>query len=347
MLHRLVAPATVLALSCATLASCSTGSTKEAPDTPDAKSSVDADAFPVTIEHAHGETTIDDEPKRVVTIGWAEHDFVVALGVVPVGASANSWGSDDEGSTPWFDAAVEELGAEAPVRFNDADGIPVDDIAALEPDLVLSTYWDIPEKVYKKLSAFTDVVAYRETPFTATWQESLATIGDALGRSDAAAALEEDTTALLAEAGEEHPLLDGATFAYLGVSTTDTSTFDYLTPHDPRVGVLEEVGMELAPSIVELAGDSDKFFGTVSSERAADLESDVAIVMPYEEMTADELVARIEDDALLSRIPAVESGRWYPAADTQELLSLSAPSPLSLPWAVETIFPALEEATAE
>src|SRR5262245_7020964 len=118
-----LAPMAGLALGASVLAGCSTGST-EANDTPESESQsqVDADAFPVTIEHAFGETTIEEEPTRVATLGWTDQDAVLSLGVVPVGATKLTWGGNDAGSSDWFDAKVEELGAEAPVRYDDADG---------------------------------------------------------------------------------------------------------------------------------------------------------------------------------------------------------------------------------
>ena len=42
-----------------------------------------ADAFPVTIEHAFGETTIESKPERIATVAWANHEVPLALGVVP------------------------------------------------------------------------------------------------------------------------------------------------------------------------------------------------------------------------------------------------------------------------
>ena len=42
-------------------------------------------AFPITIEHAFGETVIPSKPERVATIAWANHDVALALDVVPVG----------------------------------------------------------------------------------------------------------------------------------------------------------------------------------------------------------------------------------------------------------------------
>ena len=45
-------------------------------------------AYPVTIEHAFGETVIEKQPERVVTVAFGNQDVVLALGVVPVGFSA-------------------------------------------------------------------------------------------------------------------------------------------------------------------------------------------------------------------------------------------------------------------
>ena len=87
------------------LSACSTGSTgdRRQPE-PESTTSVDADAFPVTIEHAFGETTIEEEPKRVATLGWSDQDAALALGVVPVGATKLTWGGNEAarptGSTP-------------------------------------------------------------------------------------------------------------------------------------------------------------------------------------------------------------------------------------------------------
>ncbi len=50
------------------------------------------DGFPVTIEHKYGSTEIGAQPQRVVTIGFTDHDVVLARGVGPVGV-----GTDDDG----------------------------------------------------------------------------------------------------------------------------------------------------------------------------------------------------------------------------------------------------------
>lgn len=69
----------------ALLAGC--GRSDPTPATPAA-----GDGFPVAIEHKYGATTIPAEPQWVVTVGFTDHDAVLALGVAPVGV-----GTDDDG----------------------------------------------------------------------------------------------------------------------------------------------------------------------------------------------------------------------------------------------------------
>src|SRR4051794_2647895 len=52
-------------------------------------------AFPVTIEHAYGETEIPEQPQRVVSLGYTEQDAIPALGVVPVGVRY-AFGPEDD-----------------------------------------------------------------------------------------------------------------------------------------------------------------------------------------------------------------------------------------------------------
>lgn len=337
MTSRITAAVLTAAFGASALTACGTGSTGDKKDTPEALSQVDADAFPVTIEHAWGETEIEDEPQRVVTIGWGEHDYVLSLGVVPVGASKISWGGEENGSTAWFDAELEKLDAEAPVRIDDSAGIDVDKIAELEPDLVLATGWDMSQKDYERLTRTgADVVPYKTAPYTATWEESLDVIGKALGRSTRAAEVVEETNETLAAVGEEHPELAGKTFVFGGISTDNTSTIDVLTENDGRSATLIAMGLEVAPSIEDLTGPSKAFYETVSAERADQLASDIAIFIPYEEgVPLEEFTQLIEKDPLLSKIPAVAAGHWYTEVDSRKMLALSVATPLSIPFALD------------
>ena len=225
MKRTLTAPLAAAILLAAALTGCSTGSTGST-DTaaePTPPTTADADAFPVTIEHALGETTIESEPTRVATLGWTDHDHAVALGVVPVGATKITWGGNEGGSTDWFDAAIEEAGAEAPVRYDDADGAPIDEVAELAPDLILATNSGVTEAEYAKLSKIAPVVAYPENPWTTDWQTSLEMVGRALGRTGLADEVAADTEATIEQARADNPELQGAELIYCYLAATDLS----------------------------------------------------------------------------------------------------------------------------
>lgn len=324
------------ALAVAALTACSTGSTAEtdAAAAPASKTSAEADAFPVTIEHALGETTIESEPTRVATLGWTDHDHALALGVVPVGATAITWGGNEAGSTAWFDAAIEEAGAEAPVRYDDADGAPIDEVAELAPDLILATNSGLTEAEYKKLSKIAPVVAYPEAPWTTSWQDSLAMVGQALGRTAAADELKAESEATIEAAKAANPVLDGAELIYGYVTTADLSTVGIYAPQDPRVSFWHDMGMVDAPAVAG-AIKPGEFYGSVSAEKASELDSDVFVTW----VETSDAVDVIAQDKLLGDIPAIASGNWYAETDKTVTMAATNPTPLSIPTIISDVLP--------
>src|SRR6185312_12968551 len=89
----------------------------------------------VTITHLFGQTVVKQPPKRVVSAGYTEQDDLLAVGVVPI-AVTNWWGDQPFAVWPW---AQPKLGDAKPTVLNLDNGIPVDQIAALKPDLIVAT----------------------------------------------------------------------------------------------------------------------------------------------------------------------------------------------------------------
>ena len=206
----------VLAAAALTLSACSTG---PASSVAGAGSSGSSTAFPVTIEHVFGTTTIEKQPTRVATVSWVNDDVAIALGVVPVGVPKNEWGGNGKGSTPWKDAALEKLGAgfgsaKAPVQYSEADGINFTEIAKLSPDVILAAYSGLTEEDYKKLSEIAPVVAHPEVAYGTSWQDSTTIIGKALGKEAQAAKLVADTEASVKDKVAKYPQIAGKSFIY-------------------------------------------------------------------------------------------------------------------------------------
>lgn len=337
---RLTAAAAV-AFVAAGLSACSTGSTAARDDAPAPGSSqAEAGAFPVTIEHAYGETTIEEEPTRVVALGWSDPDVVLSLGVVPVGASNHSWGGTKTGSTVWFDEALAEIdGAEPPTRIDDtSSGIAgaVTDIAKLQPDLVVATNSGMTKAEYQKLSKLgVPVVAYPGEAWMTSWRDSLDIIGKALGRTELADEVEADVENALAEAKEEHPSLVGTSHFVSWIDPTDTSSVGVYG--DNRATVLEEVGMTQPAWVEEVT--KGQAYGTISAERAADLEADLVLLTAESRSEAD----RITNDKLIAKIPAVAEGNvWWDLPDHSTAYALDVATTLSLPYMVDHLLPELE-----
>ena len=278
-------------------------------------------------------------------MSWVNDDVAIALGVVPVGVPKNEWGGNDQGSTPWKDAALEDLGAglgsdKAPVQFSEADGVNFTEIAKLNPDVILGAYSGLSEEDYRKLSEIAPVVAHPEVAYGTSWQDSTAIIGKALGKNAEATRLVADTEATIQGKVSEYPQLAGKSFIYGNLEPAKGDGVNVYTSNDNRPRFLSEIGMKLAPIVQENSKGSKEFFIPWSAEKANELASDVFVTWVPDATTAD----AIKTDPLLSQIPAIKNGALVADSDNTLTLSISASSPLSLPWALDTFLPQLASA---
>ncbi|GGM37775.1 iron-siderophore ABC transporter substrate-binding protein [Microbacterium saperdae] len=317
--------AAALALSLTACASASTGEDSDAVGSNPA----DPAAFPVTVEHVYGETTITEKPERIATIAWANHEVPLAFGIVPVGMSKATWGDDDDnGVLPWVEEKLDELGADTPVLFDETDGIDYEAVADTEPDVILAAYSGLTQEEYDTLSKIAPVVAYPTVKWGTTVDEMIELNAKALGLEEEGKALIEDLRVDSEAALEANSILKDKKVLFAYVDPTDLSQVGYYTAIDTRPGFLHDnLGLPL-PSIVEENADSDQFYLTVSSEEA-DKFADVDVFVTYGD---DSLIATLQADPLLSKIPAIAEGRIAILPDATPIAASANPSPLSIPW---------------
>jgi iron complex transport system substrate-binding protein len=287
-----------------------------------------AQDFPVSIEHAFGSTEIEEEPQRVVTLGWSAQDIVYALGVTPVGMPAFTYGGGDDGVLPWDEDLYDPA---ATTLLDTTDGPPLEAIAALRPDVILAPYEGFDASVYADLSGIAPTVAYPGEAWTTPWREQTRIVGTALGRGGQAEELITGVEATLARTAAEHPEFSGVTFAYASMGTDAMSVY---LPSDPRVQLLEDLGLVVAPSVGELAAGSDgnRFYTEVSLERVPDVSSDVLVGF------TDGLgVADVATSPVYSRLPAVQRDAAVLIDDEAFAAAVSSVSVLSIPWSLEQL----------
>ncbi|UZN02184.1 ABC transporter substrate-binding protein [Cellulomonas sp. S1-8] len=317
------------------LAACATGGADDTGD-PTATAEAGSDVFPVTLTSTFGETTIEAEPTAVASVNWGNHDVAIALGIVPVGFAKASYGDDDtDGIHPWTYEGLEGLDATGdalPVLFDETDGIPFEAVNNTAPDVVLAAYSGLTEEDWTTLSQIAPTVSFPEFAWGTNWQDMALINGEALGRKAEAQALVDDVLAQIDDALAERPDVEGTTVAYTWIDPADPSTIGVYTPLDARVQLLDDLGMSTAPSVVELAGDTDLFFVDLAAEQA-DVLADVDILVTYGDETT---LATLQADPLIGKIPAVARGSVAVVPDGVPLASAtSGPTVLSVPWSLD------------
>ncbi|AVL95913.1 iron-siderophore ABC transporter substrate-binding protein [Microbacterium paraoxydans] len=289
------------------------------------------DAFPVTVEHVYGETTIDEKPERVATIAWANHEVPLALGIVPVGMSKATWGDDDDnGILPWVEEKLDELGGETPVLFDETDGIDYEAVADTAPDVILAAYSGLTQEEYDTLSKIAPVVAYPDVAWGTSVDDMVEMNAKALGLEAEGEALIEDLHADADAALAANSALEGKKVLFAYFDPSDLSQIGYYTAADTRPGYLHDLGLPL-PAIVEENEDSDQFYLQVSAEEAQKFD-DVDVLVTYGD---DSTLATLQADPLLSKIPAIAEGRVAILPDATPIAASANPSALSIPWGLE------------
>jgi iron complex transport system substrate-binding protein len=293
-------------------------------------------AFPVSIDHTFGSTTLEERPERVVVLGWSAQDIVYALGVAPVGMPAHPYGGGDDGVLPWNEELYDP---ERTTLLDTADGPPLEEIAALRPDVILAPYEGFEESVYQDLTGIAPTVAYPGEPWTTPWKEQTRMVGAALGRTQEAEQLIADADGTVARVAAEHPEFQGRTFAYASMGADALYLY---RPSDPRVQLVEALGLTVAPGVEELAaGNADSFYAQLSLERAADIDADVLVAVA-DGLPAEEVAAL----PAYAQVPAIQRKAAVLIDDEGFAAAVSSVSVLSVPFALDQLVDRLAAAAA-
>lgn len=326
------------------LAACSQGTENSSSNSEASSSEVSNEAFPVTIEHAFGETTIEKQPERIATIGWSNHEVPLALGITPVGFEKATWGDDDkDGILPWAKEALDKLGGEEPVLFDATDSIPFEEVANTAPDVILASYSGITQEDYDQLSQIAPVVAYPEIAWGTSLEDMIEMNSEAIGKEAEGDKLIEDLDAQVAAAMDANPELKTTKPLFAFFDESDFSQIGVYTSADPRMNFLLDAGVQEA-KVLEQFADSDSFYEQVSAEKPEEFD-DVDVIITYG--TADdaanaELLKKMQADPLLSRIPAIAEGKVVFLGE-DPLAASANQSPLSIPWGINDYLAKISE----
>lgn len=298
-------------------------------------------AFPVTIAHKYGTSTVKSAPKRVVCVGVSEQDTLLALGVVPVAVTAFISGAPGE-IYPW---AKSKLGSAPLPKVLNGQKFSVETIAALRPDLILATYSALTQEQYTQLSKLAPTIAQQKgTPdFGTPWEVTTRMTADAIGKRAEGRKLIAGVKADLADAQKRHPQFQEKTAV---VAAVYEGVYLY-APADARSIILNQLGFSY-PKKFENIGGGKTFGGSISAERTPEVDFDVVVWLNSKtevDTKTGGLWART-DAAKQGRsiyIPSVLAGDMDSKPSTYAA-AFSLVTPLSIPWLLKRYVPQLAAA---
>ena len=163
--------------------------------------------FPQTVSTKFGDVTVDEQPQRVVALGWGDAETALALGVQPVGAS--DWiDFGGEGVGPWVGESsnYETTYEDAPESIDTLEP-DFEAIATLDPDLILDVRSSGDQERYEKLSTIATTVGVPDggdsclTPR----EEQVSMISTALDLAEDGEEINQRYDEMVAQIRKDHP----------------------------------------------------------------------------------------------------------------------------------------------
>lgn len=282
----------------------------------------------VTITHLFGQTVIKTPPKRVVSAGYTEQDDLLALGVVPI-AVTNWFGDQPFAVWPW---ARPKLGGAQPVVLNLDNGIPVDQISGLKPDLIVAINAGLDADTYQKLSAIAPTVAQSDgDAFFEPWKDQATTIGQAVFQADQMKTLIDAVDKQFVAVAENHPqwktkralLMQGSLFRGTVVATAAGWRTDFLN----------QMGLVIADSIKPFVSDRRAVIPRDQIKTVLD-SADVVI---WTTESPDEQKALLADPEVAGSQATAQNRHVFTTKDQAGAIAFA--SPLSYPMVAEQLPP--------
>ena len=287
-----------------------------------------AEGAGATIEHLYGTTELESSPQRIVSLDTQWTDVLTAMDGPLVGAVLDP--QIEGGRFPWQnDLPGSVQGIEA------STSIPFEAVAALRPDLIVGTWQIEDQATYERLSEIAPTIPLLEERQVDPWQDIAEAAGEVLGDAEGARSLVDEYDTFVVELAGELPGLEGKDYALVNFVAGD-ALYVVADPEDGASQLFAELGMEIDPEILEEAAGSGGRL-QLSLERADMLDSDLLLLL-----TNGADPGQIPGYA---QLPAVQ-GEAVALLDLPMATGLNTPTPLSVPWALEQIRPALDAAAA-
>lgn len=265
----------------------------------------DTSAATRTVTDSEGtEVAVAADPQRVVTLHFASTEAALDLGITPVGQG---------GYTPGLlPAEMEQEISDVPV-VNGSDGVELEAIAALEPDLILAPNMTGPTDIEQLREIAPTYVYTHSGAERSNWRGRVEEIADALNRSGEAAALGQALETRQEElAARYSDQLAGIRF---GVINSYNEQEVSLNSDQSMLGnILMPVGVRWSPQENAAVGGAEGGEESISLEELDNAVGDADVLLYGTDLRPEpnDNLRAVMDSPIYQNLPAVRSGRDYP-----------------------------------
>ncbi len=282
----------------------------------------------VTVTHLFGQTVIKEPPKRVVSAGYTEQDDLLAVGVVPI-AVTNWFGDQPFAVWPW---AQPKLNGAQPVVLNLDNGIPVDQIAGLKPDLIVAVNAGLDADTYQKLSAIAPTIAQSDgDAFFEPWKEQATAVSQAVFQADQMKSLIGAVDKQFTDVSQKNPQWKGKK-ALLMQGTLFQGTV-VATLAGWRTDFLNQMGLVIADSIKPFGSDHRAVIPRDQIKPVLD----AADVVIWTTESPDDQKAILADPEVAGTLATAQNRHIFTTKDQAGAIAFA--SPLSYPVVADQLPP--------
>lgn len=283
------------------------------------------------ITHAFGKTEVKAPPKRIVSAGYTGHDYLLALGIIPI-AVTDWYGGFPFATWPW---ATARLGGATPEVLTLTDGLMVDKITSLKPDLILAADAGLDQDTYTTLSGIAPTIAQSgRYAFFEPWKDQAKAIGQAVFKPAEMDAVVQAVDSKFSSATSTHAGFKDKKVVYLQGELLDGQAIAYRS--GPRTGFLAGLGLT-TPTELETYAKGDQLAHLPADQLATVLGQADVLLWGTE---SDEQTAALKADPVITNLgPSLLDRSIFTTKELAGAINFS--SPLSLTYVVDNLVPQL------
>lgn len=287
------------------ISGCSTPQAEPAPTS----ASIEAKTERTVTDALGNEVTVPAKPEKIVTTHYAATQTLYDLGMTPVGHGVVGGRGFDPN---WMPEAMEAELSEVP-QVTNATEIFVEDIASLEPDLIL-TYDATEEEVLVQLQAIAPVYQFTlRGGDRANWAQRVDEIADAVNASDAAEKMRSDLVTRQENIAKDYSdVIEGKSVGI--IDSVEENNFLIWGESSMEGNLLEPLGFTWLSTVNELAGDGTGREPAVSTEKLVEVfgEADLLFYATDLRGGTNAFTTALQENPLYQQLPAVQAGHVYP-----------------------------------